>query len=922
MKLDTQRIAGLKYVKLFFLVFLIIMVVVESFPLVSGSRVEAASGGNIYYVATTGSDSSLGTKEAPWKTIQKAANTVLAGDTVYVRGGIYKEFVTITAKGSKEGGFITFQAHPGEKPIIDASGMTPASGKNALIHIVNASYIIIDGFELRNLTTTSSSITPAGIRAREGSQNIYILNNNVHDIANKSSSGNAHGIHFYGSSSVEMSNIKISGNEVHHLITGYSESVTLSGNINGFSVDNNTIHDNNNIGIDIAGFYGACSGLCTDQARNGTVSDNVVYNIDSSTNPAYKGVHAAGGIYVDGGTGVVIERNLVFNNDFGIELASENQGKLTNKIIVRNNYVHHNYGAGIIMGGSSSSNGGASDNIISNNTLIENDTLNQGYGEITLQWNNKNNKIINNLIYSTPQKAFIYKSNTSGSGNIIDYNLMYRPGGLSDAVTWRWQGASYSTWDAYKKATGHDEHSIFSDPSLTDKNGDALLNSNSPAINKGLTESNLNGLSDFHNTVRLQGASVDIGASEFMLPVPTDPVIEVPSVPDSAPVVTVPDKDQIPAITIDGDLTDWNSIPVLNEGLSNAQNFKAVMSNTELQLFVYGSLLEQKGQFFINTDNNKATGFQVPYWTASGAEYLIENGVLYKYSGSDGTSWSWSMVKDYAKLKKFVKTNTVIEVSIALADIGMTQAATISAGYVWNDSKSDKLPSDKELASISLWTGKGLNGSSPTPAPTQAPSPTPSPTPTLTPVPTVVATPSPTPVPTPVPTVISTPTPEPAKTAIVINGETTDWNAVPEFMTGEANPKSLKAVQSDSNLNVLLQGSDLSSKVQVYFDTDNSSKTGYKSTKLTESGAEFLLENGTLYAYSGSGSDWSWKKIDSLKTSKKYVSTTEVVEFAIALEVLGLKVGDTVAIGALLADSTKTMLPNNGIMKPFTINKG
>src|SRR4030042_726818 len=49
-----------------------------------------AIGGNYYYVATTGNDSTGdGTLAKPWKTIQKAASSVSAGATVLVRGGTY-----------------------------------------------------------------------------------------------------------------------------------------------------------------------------------------------------------------------------------------------------------------------------------------------------------------------------------------------------------------------------------------------------------------------------------------------------------------------------------------------------------------------------------------------------------------------------------------------------------------------------------------------------------------------------------------------------------------------------------------------------------------------------------------------------------------------------------------------------------------
>ena len=46
---------------------------------------------NTYYVSKTGSDNNPGTQAQPWLTLQKAANTVVAGDTVFIRSGIYNE---------------------------------------------------------------------------------------------------------------------------------------------------------------------------------------------------------------------------------------------------------------------------------------------------------------------------------------------------------------------------------------------------------------------------------------------------------------------------------------------------------------------------------------------------------------------------------------------------------------------------------------------------------------------------------------------------------------------------------------------------------------------------------------------------------------------------------------------------------------
>lgn len=54
-----------------------------------------------FYVRKTGSDVAAGTTAgAAWLTIDKAANTVVAGDTVYVGAGVYRELVTMDTAGS------------------------------------------------------------------------------------------------------------------------------------------------------------------------------------------------------------------------------------------------------------------------------------------------------------------------------------------------------------------------------------------------------------------------------------------------------------------------------------------------------------------------------------------------------------------------------------------------------------------------------------------------------------------------------------------------------------------------------------------------------------------------------------------------------------------------------------------------------
>lgn len=54
-----------------------------------------------YYVRKTGSDAAAGTATGTaWLTVTKAANTVAAGDTVYVGAGVYRELVTMVTSGN------------------------------------------------------------------------------------------------------------------------------------------------------------------------------------------------------------------------------------------------------------------------------------------------------------------------------------------------------------------------------------------------------------------------------------------------------------------------------------------------------------------------------------------------------------------------------------------------------------------------------------------------------------------------------------------------------------------------------------------------------------------------------------------------------------------------------------------------------
>ena len=475
--------------------------------------------GNAFYVSTTGSDSNPGTVISPWRTIQHASNSVQAGDTVYVRGGVYNESVNISVAGSATAGPIAFQNFPGEQAIVDGTGLVPStSGQQGLINITNQSYISIQGFEIRNFQTSSASATPAGIWISGSGSNIQVLNNLIHNIVTTSeTSGNAFGIAVYGTAApASLDSVTISGNQVYDLKTGNSESVNVDGNVTNFAITNNVIHDNDNIGIDIIGFEGVSPDPAYDYARNGTVTGNTVYNISAINNPGEGNQYDADGIYVDGGSQVVIERNLVHNVDIGIEAASERQGHVTSFVIVRNNLVYSANSTGITIGGYASNVGGTDHCTIVNNTLFQNDTKNTGSGEFQIQYYATNNVFKNNIVYASSRGLFINNyTNSEPDPADVDYNL-YDSSLNSAMADFLWNGTDHIGFSSYQSATGKDNHSPYADPqflSLTTPN--LQIQPTSPAVNAGIDlGSTVVGTLDFAGNPRVRGSTVDIGAYE------------------------------------------------------------------------------------------------------------------------------------------------------------------------------------------------------------------------------------------------------------------------------------------------------------------------------------------------------------------------------------------------------------------------
>ena len=299
--------------------------------------------------------------------------------------------------------------------------------------------------------------------------------------------------------------------------------MVVNGNVDGFEIRDNTVRDCDNIGIDCIGFEKVSPNAATDQARNGIVAGNQVYNIATKNNPAYDSESSAGGIYVDGGDSIVIERNHVHHCDFGIEVASEHKGKITRQITVRNNLLRENLQAGLIMGGyNRKTTGAAEDCIITNNTFYNNDTVTSGdeWGQIYLQFRVSRCTFANNILYHDISKGkqfnvFIVHWNTTGSQNSFDHNQFYGPA----TPVWILKNKWKEGWPEYLADSVSGTNEQFGDPLLTGVSGGNWM----PAVKSPVVDSGSNAVIstneiDFDGQPRIRNRIVDRGAAEYFGP--------------------------------------------------------------------------------------------------------------------------------------------------------------------------------------------------------------------------------------------------------------------------------------------------------------------------------------------------------------------------------------------------------------------
>jgi len=189
-----------------------------------------------YYVSGLGNDQNSGSIEMPWASIQYGIDNIEAGDSLFIRDGIYEENLIVSHSGTKLNP-LYISSFKGEK--VKISGKIN-NEKIPVISLEKVKYIVLQGFEIGNEPDESSDAV-VGIEINT-SENIQVSGCKIY--------GNSIGVHIINAEiqnhlgTIQLKNNFIFRNSAPGIVIGPLDPNENSGVIINVKVRNNSLFEN------------------------------------------------------------------------------------------------------------------------------------------------------------------------------------------------------------------------------------------------------------------------------------------------------------------------------------------------------------------------------------------------------------------------------------------------------------------------------------------------------------------------------------------------------------------------------------------------------------------------------------------------------------------------------------------------------
>ncbi len=515
-----------------------------------------------YYVSVDGNDANEGSFQSPFKTVQKGMNTVQPGDTLFLRGGIYREQVEVTGTGGAAGNPIRVFAYPGEQPVIAASELVRDWARHRERHKaiwilenwpVNSQQVFQDGQPLQQIGMPSSlfslneypnpvgngleSMAPGTFYYDQASQTLYAW--------------------FFGNANPRRVGVEVSVRDrtffihpprgffhVRGLVFRHSNNAAVvPQGASVFVSSDSVIEDCTVEWADFAGLHlgersralnctvanSGAVGIGANMAGGILVSGCLVAsNNYRNFNPSW---HAGGLKMIPHVDGVVEKCEIAFNHGSGVWFDTCRTG---NSITVRNNYIHNNNndGSGVFL--ERTRNAQVINNIIagshtrgvyvssSDDCKVYNNTLAGTASYSAVEMNGvrqagetlTNNRLFNNIVVNDHHEGYeLVMRQENGAtiqGNQSDNNNFFQ---TARSIRFSREGVFFDNLNAWQQATGWDQSSLNANPQFLVGAGDNYETiPGSPVVDAGTPLAEV--LDDYRGAGRPQGRAYDIGAYE------------------------------------------------------------------------------------------------------------------------------------------------------------------------------------------------------------------------------------------------------------------------------------------------------------------------------------------------------------------------------------------------------------------------